>query len=56
MEVKELVKQYDAGFLEVFNYAVWLANIVVVLKKDGKVWMFVDYRDLNKANLYPLHM
>jgi hypothetical protein len=27
-----------------------VANIVPILKKDGKVCMYVDYRDLNKAS------
>ena len=35
--------------MEVVEDTQWLANIVPVLKKDGKVRMCVDYRDLNKA-------
>ena len=31
------------------KYLEWLANIVPVPTKDGKVHMCVDYRDLNKA-------
>ncbi|PKI44576.1 hypothetical protein CRG98_035037, partial [Punica granatum] len=47
---EEVVKQINAGFLEVFNYSEWVANIVPVEKKDGRVRVYVDYRDLNKAS------
>ena len=47
---KEVKKQLDAGFLEVSKYPQWVANIVSVPKKDGKVQMCVDYRDLNRAS------
>ena len=32
------------------NYPKWLANVVPIPKKKGKVRMCVDFRDLNKAN------
>ena len=52
LKIKEEVKkQLDAGFLEVAKYPQWVANIVLVLKKNGKVWMCLDYRDLNRASL-----
>ncbi|PKI64651.1 hypothetical protein CRG98_014940, partial [Punica granatum] len=47
---EEVVKQIKAGFLEVCNYSEWVAIIVLVEKKDERVKVCVDYRDLNKAS------
>ena len=47
---EKIQKQLNVGFLSMVEYLEWLANIVPVLKKDGKVRVCVDFRDLNKAS------
>ena len=38
LKIKEEVeKQYNANFLQVVNYPKWLANVVTIPKKDGKL-------------------
>ena len=46
----EITKLIEAKFIEVVEYPTWLANIVPVAKKDGRVRVCIDYRDLNKAS------
>lgn len=51
MKIKEEVQtQHEAWFLAVANYPQWITNIVPLPKKDGKVSMCLDYRDLNRAS------
>jgi len=40
---KQVKKQFDAGFLAVAQYPKWVANIVPVPKKDGKVRICMNY-------------
>jgi hypothetical protein len=54
---EEVRKLLQVGFIEEVHHPVWLANPVVVLKANGKLWMCIDYTNLNKACLkdpYPL--
>jgi hypothetical protein len=39
----------DAGFIREVRYPQWLANIVIVHKKNGKWRMCTDFTDLSKC-------
>ena len=47
---EEVEKQLKASFLTAIAYSNWVANIVPIIKKDGKVRMCIDYKDLNRTN------
>jgi len=45
-EVKKLIV---SDFVREELHPNWVANIVPVLKKNGKIRIYIDYRDLNAA-------
>jgi len=45
-EVKKLI---DFGFIRDEQHPDWMANIILITKKNGKIWVCIDFRDLNEA-------
>ena len=49
----------EAKFIRPCRYVEWISNIVPVKKKNGKLRVCVDFRDLNRAtpkDEYPMHV
>jgi hypothetical protein len=44
----EITMLLEAGFIRQCRYAEWISNIVPVYKKNGKLRVCIDFRDLNK--------
>jgi hypothetical protein len=54
---KEVERLIEANFIRPCRYAEWISNIVPVYKKNGKMRVCIDFRDLNRAtpmNGYPM--
>jgi len=45
-EVEKILK---AGFIYPIPLTKWVSNILLVIKKQGTIRVFIDYRDLNRA-------
>lgn len=53
-EVTQMIKEdiemlLRAGFIQPIRYADWISNIVPVMKKNGKLRVCVDFRNINLA-------
>jgi hypothetical protein len=46
---KEVERLIEANFIQPCRYAEWISNIVPVYKKNGKMRVCIDFRDLNRA-------
>lgn len=50
MQIKqEIQKVLDVGFIKAIQHPVWLANIVLVEKKNGQIRCCIDFHDLKKV-------
>jgi len=53
----EITKLIEAKFLQQCRYAEWISNVVPIYKKNGKLCVCIDFRNLDKATLidgYPI--
>ena len=48
---EELQKLLNVNFIYPISDSRWVSPLVVVPKKNGKWWICVDYREMNKATL-----
>lgn len=55
--VKEVKKLFDAKIIVTLRFFKWVANLVLVKKKNGEIRLCVDFINLNRVSLkdnYPL--
>jgi hypothetical protein len=50
LKIKEEIERLvGAGFIRPARYVEWLSNIVPVIKKNGKLRICIDFRNINMA-------
>jgi hypothetical protein len=47
----ELHKILNISFIYPISDSQWMSPLVIIHKKNGKLWVCIDYRVLNKATL-----
>ena len=48
---KEVNKLFEAKIILALRHSRWLANMVLVRKKNGEIWICIDFRNLNRVSL-----
>ena len=46
---EEILRLLKAGFVSIARYVECLSNVVPVVKKNGKMRVYIDFRNLNQA-------
>ena len=46
---KETERLLEVKFIRLCRYAEWISNVIPMYKKNGKLRVCIDFRDLNKA-------
>ena len=58
LKVKDKIERLlKAGFIRTARYVEWLSNVVPVVKKNGKLRVCIDFRNLNlflSKDKYPM--
>ena len=47
---KELNKLLSAKIIFPIRHTQWVSNLVLVRKKNGEIWLCVDFRNLNRVS------
>jgi hypothetical protein len=46
----ELNKLLEARIIFLVRHTQWISNLVLVRKKNGDIWLCVDFRNVNRAS------